>query len=113
MSGFFGSLFGGKDTRSAIINGVDSVVYTTQEKAAQHAKYLELYAPFKLAQRVVATIYTVVFSSAWVVVFFCQFFGVDVSDKSYEMLEGKMGTIASLIVAFYFAGGVVDSLKRK
>lgn len=102
------NLFGSDKVRDGIINGVDSVVYTEQERAANHIRFLEMYAPFKLAQRFLAITFTVPFVLGWVAVFVARWFNVDVPPDASGMLEGKMGDVVLMIVGFYFFGGAIS-----
>ena len=46
-----GTIFGSKKVVDASISGIDKLVFTNEEKADTHLKFLEAYKPFKLAQR--------------------------------------------------------------
>lgn len=124
---FWGKIFGSdsviEKATDGIYNGVDSIVYTDQEKAERLERMLKLYEPFKLAQRLIAlavgapfvTIHTIV-CLVWIASVFV------VGDSvAYEFVKGEMAAIASsnnetlgtpftVIVAFYFAGGAGEGI---
>jgi len=104
-----------------IYNGVDMLVYTDEEKAVAMQKQVEtklkmlpLFAPFKLAQRVIAIGFTINFFIAfWIgvvlVLWLPEYFDAYMSIVKEFGLFWIMGTI----VTFYFTGGLINSFKGK
>lgn len=105
----FGKLFGSDKVIDAGIKGLDAVVYTREEKAAQFAAFLKLYEPFKIAQRLLALTFGVPYALGWFITFLLSFF-LDSVDAQLELLSGDMGKIVMAIVAFYFLGGAAESM---
>ena len=94
-----------------VYNGIDKAVYTPEEMIDNRLKSLAAYEPFKIAQRLLALVFTIPYMLAWTTTFIASFF-VDVSDQQEVLLNGTMGEIVLAIVAFYFLGGVVNGIKR-
>lgn len=107
MFGILGQIFGNEDTRDVIVNGVDAVVYTEQEKAENLKSFLKLYEPFKLAQRLLALIFAVPYALAWSVTFSMSLAGIKVPGAAEAMINGRMADIVAVIIGFYFLGGVM------
>lgn len=110
----FSRIFGSNEVLKAGRDTIDAVFYTDEEKAEQHAKFLELYKPFKLAQRVIAFTIVAPYMLAWLITFGCSFkFTKKELALPLELLSGDVGTAVLVIVGFYFAGGTLASIKRK
>lgn len=107
-------IFGSSEVLKAGRDTIDAVFYTDEEKAEQHAKFLKLYHPFKLAQRVVASLIIAPYMLAWTLLFVCSFFFTK-EELAFplELLSGDVGTAMLIIVGFYFAGGTLSSLRSK
>lgn len=113
-----GKLFGSEKAVGAIASGIDASILTEQEKRELHIKTLDAYAPFKLTQRILATIVVGTFV-------LCHFicFVIDVWRVAYLGIERLMQEMMALnnevlglpsivILGFYFAGGAAESWKR-
>lgn len=107
----WGKIFGSDSVIEAGKSAIDAVWHTDEEKAHAHMKFLELYQPFKLAQRLVACAVVGTYCLGWVATFAASFW-LNV-DKQLQLLNGDLGSAAMLVVGFYFAGGVVSSLRGK
>ena len=103
-----GKLFGSEKVISGVVDGIDKVFYTDEEKAENFRLMLKLYEPFKIAQRFLALTFGVPYSLAWFITFGASFV-VDVSAQ-LTLLSGTMGQIVLAIVAFYFLGGTLTAL---
>ena len=109
----FSRIFGSESVVEAGRDAIDKVFYTAEEKADQHAKFLKLYEPFKLAQRVIATIIIGPYMLAWLVVVVCSFsYTKEELAFPLELLSGDVGTAMLIIVGFYFAGGTLATLRK-
>ena len=120
----WGKLFGSDKAVGGIVdgvyNGVDALVFTPQEKAERFERLLKLYEPFKLAQRLLALLVGIPFvfihtlaGLAWFTSIFM------VTDEVYMVFlerlgelmtfnNATLGTPFSIIIGFYFAGGMVE-----
>lgn len=109
----FTKLFGNDNVVSkaadGIYDGIDKAVYTEEEKIDNRKAFLRLYEPFKVAQRLLALVYSIPYMFAWTVTFIVSFFGIDTTYQR-ELLSGDICTINSYIVGFYFLGGVVNGV---
>jgi len=144
--GIWSTLFNSSDTVSkvtdAVINTGDALFYTDEEKAtdrkAQREHFpilLAAYAPFKIAQRILAIWFSALFGSAFIIGLIGTIFNAISAYKQTLanidrevplaivqipmkplldlVIAFNMGTIIAIIIAWYFSGGVIDSFKRK
>ena len=115
LSEIAGKLFGSSKViekmGDGIYNGLDKAVYTPEEQIDNRLKSLAAYEPFKIAQRLLALVFTIPYMLAWTATFIASFF-VNVEAQQAVLLNGTMGQIVLAIVAFYFLGGVVNGIKR-
>lgn len=110
-----GKLFGSDKAISKAIDGaydgLDKLILTPEERLDNFNKQLDLYEPFKIAQRYLACIFSIPYALAWIITFIASF-SIDVTTQK-ELLSGTIGNIVLAIVAFYFCGGVINGLKSK
>jgi len=123
----------------AVIATGDKLVYTDEEKAEMrlstgnlHIKMLGAYVPFKIAQRVLAMWFSFLYGVAFIIGLSITVFnmistyrqtiaGVKLEDIITIPLEPlfalmaafSLGMIVLTIVAFYFAGGTLESWRDK
>jgi len=110
-----GKIFGSDKAISKAIDGaydgMDKLILTPEERLDNFNAQLKLYEPFKLAQRYLALVFCVPYAVAWMLTFIASFW-IDTTAQS-DLLSGTIGHIVLAIVAFYFCGGVVTTLKRE
>jgi hypothetical protein len=119
MKKLIGKLFGSEKIVDAGISAADKIFFTNEEKADYRLKLLKAYEPFKLAQRLIALLVTSVYLSIHIIsaslfvlsIWFDK--TLQAADMLYKMNEETLGTPFWIIVAWYFAGGVVSSLNKK
>lgn len=113
MKGILGKIFGSDKAISKALdgayNGVDKLVFTEEEKADRFERLLKLYEPFKLAQRLLAVIFSVPWALGWIIAFVMAAFGQEITELK-ALLSGQMGSIVLTINAFYFGGGALEGL---
>lgn len=138
FSKLWGSAGAVKDITSAVINTGDKLVYTEEEKAENKKDVikffptlLQAYHPFKLAQRILATWFSLLYGFAFIAGVSMEIFNIFVK---YQSLKDKipqneiilldttpllnivgafsLGTIVLTIVGFYFLGGSIESFKN-
>jgi hypothetical protein len=105
---FWGSLFGTNNVINSGINLIDEAFYTDDEKAEQKRLLLKAYEPYKLAQRMITTLFITVFLVLVIVDVGLSFF-VDVSAQ-ISMLDDYLSLPVTLIVGFYFGGGAIEGV---
>ena len=100
--------------------GIDALVYTDQEKSETKLELLERYEPFKLAQRLLALLFSSIFLIVFmwaVIIWSIGAFTEDLEKAGYLMSIAfeladwnvkTLGTAVSLIVGFYFTGGLIE-----
>lgn len=118
--GVLGSIFGSDKAIKAARDTIDSVVFTPEERARHFLEVMKGYHPFRRAQRVLA--FTVFYAYVGVFVYSIVMLSVGiVSDKVqlmdgaikiFEMNNDTLGPAFVMISAFYFGGGMLESLKR-
>ena len=114
-------IFGTGDIISKGMDLIDNIHTSDEEeiKAKSKAKVdlLGAYAPFKIAQRYLALIFTVLFAFIMVNGILGALYGwVDIeSVKEAQKFANDMwlGEIMLAIISFYFGGGFIESINRK
>ena len=114
--GLFSRLFGSEKVIDAGIAGIDKAFYTDEEKAETYNKrmalksaLLQAYQPFKVAQRMLALIYSIPYVVAWFGLFGLSFF-MDVDKQMRFLVDSDMAVANLIILGFYFAGGAAESV---
>jgi len=109
-------IFGSGDVIKSGIDLIDSMHTSTEEEIAAKTKaktsMLEAYAPFKLAQRVIAFAFTFVYLVCFSLVlgFTLADMATD-ADKVKQVLEDfQIGYAMLIILAFYFGGGAFEGV---
>ena len=106
--GILSSIFGSDSVIDAGINGIDALVFTDEEKSTAKMKFLKLYEPYKLAQRLLALILAIPYAVAWMITFIASFF-IDVTVQ-IAILKGDMFYIVITILSFYFTTGAGEGI---
>ena len=122
-----GKIFGSDTIIKEGLENIDKAFYTDQEKADDAVlmigakndakiKLLEAYAPFKLAQRYIAFMFTFVFVFIMLNGVIGALYGVvdmnNVDDALQFANKMWLGEIMLTIVGFYFSGGVIESINN-
>lgn len=122
------NIFGTGEVVKKGLELIDEAWTSDEEKADNQAKIIEAktnakatllnaYAPFKLAQRYLAIMFTIVFLFIMVNGILGALYGwVDmeaVAEAKKFANEMWLGEIMLTIVGFYFGGGVIESYKKK
>jgi len=115
-----GKIFGSKKIIDSSIGGIDKLFYTNQEKADYHLKFLAAYEPFKLAQRLLALLvvgaYIFVFlMAAGLMVWGGITANQSITQTSADLIKlenDSLGWAIITILAFYFAGGTVNTFRQ-
>lgn len=119
-----GKLFGSENVINkavdGIYNGVDSIVYTDQEKAERHERLLKLYEPFKLAQRYLMMLVSLPFVSIHVISTLIYAYGLLQSMDGLIVGAQSLATFNNdallypfiVIVTFYTGGGAAEGYVR-
>ena len=116
MFGLLGKIFGSEKVISSGIALIDSFHTSTEEaieaKTKSKVALLEAYAPFKLAQRVIAFSFTFIYLSCFALVLsFTLTDQVADAEKVKQVLEDfQIGYAMLIILAFYFGGGAAEGI---
>lgn len=119
--GILSTLFGTGDVISKGIDLIDSLHTSTEEEIAAKSKaridLLTAYAPFKIAQRVIAFAFTFMFLFIMANGVLGALYGVidlDAVDRAKDYAnEMWLGEIMLAIVGFYFGGGAFEGVMEK
>lgn len=120
MLNLIAKIFGSAKVINAGISAVDKAIYSAEEKADYHLKFLAAYEPFKLAQRLLALLvissYLFVFLIASVLMVVGGIFNYDLyittTTELMKLNNETLGWPVITILAFYFAGGTVNSIRQ-
>ena len=128
MIGILNNIFGTGEVVKKGLDLIDEAWTSDEEKADNQAKIIEAktnakatllnaYAPFKLAQRYLALMFSSVFLFIMINGILGALYGwVDmeaVNEAKKFANEMWLGEIMITIVGFYFGGGLVESYKKK
>lgn len=121
MLGILGKILGSGDVISKGMDLIDSMHTSTEEEIAAKTKaktdLLGAYAPFKLAQRYLALMFTAMFIFIMANGVLGALYGIvpieNVEEAKKFANEMWLGEIMLTIVGFYYSGGVIDSVRRK
>lgn len=121
MIGILAKILGSGDVISKGLDLIDSMHTSTEEEivAKNKAKIdlLQAYAPFKLAQRWLALMFTTVFVFIMLNGVLGALYGVidmqNVEEAKKFANEMWLGEIMLAIVGFYFGGGLFESASKK
>lgn len=116
MFGLLGKIFGSDKVIESGIKLIDSFHTSTEEEIAAKTKakveIMQAYAPFKLAQRVIAFSFTFVYLSCFgLVLAYTLTDRVTDADKVKQVLEDfQIGWAMMIILSFYFAAGAAEGI---
>lgn len=111
-------IFGSGDTIEKGLQLIDDMHTSKEEEilAKNQAKVnlLEAYAPFKIAQRYLAVMFTITFLMCFVLVLVMTLLGKgDIPAVKQVLGDFYIGEIMLTIVFFYFGGGAVEGFLSK
>ena len=120
MFGVLAQILGSKDVIKKGLDLVDDMHTSDEEsiKAAtqQKVEIMKAYAPFKIAQRYLALMFTFTFLASFVLTIGMALSGYGDIDAVKQILgDFYLGEICLIIVTFYFGGGLAEGVldKRK
>lgn len=117
--GILSSIFGTGDVISKGMDLIDSIHTSKEEEIVAKSKaktdLLAAYAPFKIAQRVIAFSFTATYLVCFSLVLgFTLADNVSDADKVKQVLEDfQIGYAMLIILAFYFGGGAFEGVMSK
>ena len=111
--GILAKIFGSGNVIEQGVKLIDSLHTSDEERIAAGAKaktdLLTAYAPFKLAQRVLAFMFAAVFISSFLMVLGMTLASIGDTSQVLEVLNMfYIGEIMLTIVIFYFGGGFIE-----
>lgn len=111
--GILSTIFGTGDVISKGMDLIDKMHTSDAEMIAAKSKaktdLMAAYAPFKIAQRILATMFAVTFLSSFVLVLvMALFYDAKIDVVRSVIGEFYIGEIMLTIIVFYFGGGFVE-----
>ena len=119
MAGLLGKLFGSSDVIKSGIDLIDSFHTSTEEEIAAKTKakveIMNAYAPFKLAQRVIAFSFTATYLVCFAMVLgFTLMDRVDDAAAVQSVVEQwQIGWAMIVILGFYFGAGAAEGFMER
>jgi|TARA_R110000822_G_scaffold25556_1_gene77337 hypothetical protein len=115
--GILNNIFGSGDVISKGIDLIDSFHTSDTEmieaRTTAKVELMQSYAPFKIAQRILATLFAVTYISTYILVIIMTFRGENVDAVKGILQEFQIDWIMLSIVMFYFGGGLAESVMKK
>ena len=115
--GILNNIFGSGDVISKGIDLIDSFHTSDTEmieaRTTAKVELMHRYAPFKIAQRILATLFAVTYISTYILVIIMTFRGENVDAVKGILQEFQIDWIMLSIVMFYFGGGLAESVMKK
>ena len=116
--GIISTILGSGDVISKGFGLIDSMHTSKEEEILAKSKaktdLMTAYAPFKVAQRYLALIFSLTFVGSFVLVLGLTLAGKgDIESVKTVLSEFYIGPIMLMIVGFYFGGGLIESTKKK
>tara|TARA_B100000780_G_scaffold187775_1_gene131952 strand:- start:211 stop:564 length:354 start_codon:yes stop_codon:yes gene_type:complete len=115
--GILNNIFGSGDVISKGIDLIDSFHTSDTEmieaRTTAKVELMQSYAPFKIAQRILATLFALTYISTYVLVIIMTFRGENVDAVKGILQEFQIDWIMLSIVMFYFGGGLAESVMKK
>ncbi len=117
MFSVLSKIFGTGDVISKGMDLIDSMHTSDEEEIAANAKakvdLMKAYAPFKVAQRYLAVMFTINFILAFWATVGLWYFDKDMKGFVDIMSAFNIGWIMLTIVGFYFGGGAIEGIRGK
>lgn len=113
MLGVFKTILGSGDIVSKGMKLIDDMHTSSEEeivaKANAKTQLLSAYAPFKIAQRVLAIMFAFVFLSSYILTLTMTILGKgNPGDVTMVMEQFSLNYAMLIILGFYFGGGAVE-----
>lgn len=111
--GIFASILGNSDVIKGGLDLIDSIHTSDEEEIHAKSKaktdLLKAYAPFKLAQRYLALLFSITFILSFLLTLVLTLAGIGDLDALKQVLaDFYIGQIMLTIVLFYFGGGALE-----
>ena len=103
-----GKVFNPEKLGDSLISGIDKAILTKEEKMDYMKEMLVLYQPYKLAQRILAIMFTGIFLLIHFMTAMAHFYLVVTNDENVSRVIELL-----TIIGFYFAGGVFEGIATK
>ena len=114
------NIFGSETVINGAVSGIDKMFYTDQERSEMKVKLLDAYRPFKLIQRVLATVVALLFAFVLITEVTLVIIGIwfpitietAVQINELEVVQ-MLGWGFVAVMSLYFSAGAINSFKGK
>lgn len=113
MKHFLGKMFGTHESIERQIEYVNALKISDEQKEFQIKKIFADSASFKIIQRIIAFIFTLIYVIAIFLAFVANYLGMDYKAIVAIIAAFDLGMIILAILGFYFSGGAISSLKKE
>lgn len=115
--GILGTILGNSDVIKSGLNLIDDLHTSSEEmvvaRTERQVNLLNSYAPFKVAQRLLALIFSLTFVGSYIMILTLYFLEKPVDEVQLIIETFKIDWIMLCIVSFYFGGGFAEGLMEK
>ena len=116
IGGIIASILGSDKVISKGLELIDDAFETDEErresKTRAKIELMKAYAPFKIAQRYLALMFTVVYLFTYILAMVYTLQGTDTSHIMLVVEQFSIDWVMMTIVLFYFGGGLTESIYR-
>ena len=111
------TILGNGDVITKGLNLIDDLHTSEEERVSiktdRQISLLNSYQPFKIAQRLLALIFSITFVCSYIMVLVLYFLDKPISEVQVIIETFKIDYIMLLIIGFYFGGGFAEGLMDK
>jgi len=114
----FSLLFSKDKVVDGVMNGLDAVIHTDEEKAGLKLKFLAMYEPFKIGQRLLSMAIAVPYVGLHIIyslvdLYFVISTGATVCEDLRKSNNDTLGEPFTWAVIFYLAGGAGEGIVKR
>ena len=111
--GILGKIINPEKLVEGVGKAADKFLDGQGDKAQRFTELLKLYEPFKIAQRVLAFMFSGVYLFAFLVGLVAIFFDKDLAHEIWHNTNENLLYIVLSVVTFYFSGGVINGAVKR
>lgn len=111
--GILGKILNPEKLIEGVGKGVDKFFDGQGDKATRFTELLRLYEPFKLAQRVLAFMFSGVYLFSHLLALGVMYWNKQLSIEIWNHTNDNLLYIVLTIVGFYFSGGVINGAVKR
>ncbi len=109
----FGKIFGTKNSINEQLKNIELYKVSEEDKIQMRLDIFNSYTAFKIAQRVLGTVVSLMYLLTIIISLIYHNKGLDFAGIVTIVDAFELGFVMLAIVGFYFSGGAIDSFKQK